>query len=1510
MIFLKLLIIHVSFSIAHHLTDLDLTVVESSIKAFQNKIKEEQNEVSHSFVGFEKVASVPIPSPKDICLMSIDEIQYSVTLSISETTDVVFSVFIANVTTDTFELIFEKSVPKAISLSCRSIDVKGYVALAFNLSTEHIVIAQEGSPIYEIFERTVTAVQYFPNSNLQSLQLMTRGNEMFLFHSYENREGLERLNCKYFKWSGFSFQVVGEVPCKNAKRIAPFIIRGNIYIAIANYKNKEGHLATKSEILKFDPEQKKFIRFQKIKTFGAVDVKYFKIVVRNTEKQHFIVIANTVNSRNVRDMSNSESLIYKFEESKFVPYQMLKVFGVIKFLPFNLGHHNFLLLASTIDKGLRAFQLVNWKFQDSSSQLSQDAFSRGVSSMRTFETENETLLIIANENMMRNETNIFRPLYKQETSAMELRNEIITWCDKAVKRISHVNITKFLKDFEEAMNRNKTLTAIPETISKAHISKIKTEKLIYKKRNFTENHLEFLTHAHEAIFSMESRLAKLKQLNDEFVSKKVNRDVESDEFDTIEVKKLIVNKNIFVKNISFEVTNSSLNFERLRVQNLSLSGKLNDNNVFSLFTNTLRSSGIQIFNTNGKSINITNVTADRIATMSGMVSERNISDLVKIDSGDYFIDQFVRFSEPLIVGDLEVHERLNNIRVINGQLDVLLLNSDKVQQITGFKEFEHVELREPVVIRGKSIGGLLDEKKPVKHVTEDIVLQGDYILTGDVVVRNAIVGKNIFGESQNLSLDGVLKNGLKLTDDVEMPMKFSKPLTIENLEVFKLNEFNVSDFVMLNSSKIQVITGHKTFLGDLNVDNGLFEANNINGEDLKSFKSKILCQSGDQEIKGNITFRKIITKRLNSTKIEIGDFPLEKLLTKSTKQNIEIEDLKIDKLKVKNLKVQNFNSDSRIFNKPVEKLFENQFTKLYNVFEMPGNTTTFNGIIYVKHLEIEDNLNNHRIEDLQAQIEMLKNDIVLDYPIEFENELKVNNLIIEDTLNSVPVQELETSWLLKEGDQVFTYPQTFLKVSIDNKIFLNGTLNNIPLRDFVIGTYSLHKEEYLENVVFENTTYMRGGIEVSGLVNGFSFDSDVLLKRSDQPQYLQGPLNVKGNLTVEGKVTDLLEINGVVLEVIDEYLSSSFSEITVENAIFENPPKFVTCNGNDLKKDFMDYVWFSNVDVDMPYHVEFMDTVFESPVDFKGPLNGRNIDYLKKMYFSKTIDQTIGTEIKFTGECTFESKIHGENIYLYGPIINRNGLVLINNFDDFHHMTFKLDTDQTIYGQWEFSKAVVEGCLTNSRINDLVLSKDLVRSDITWNYIDALKVFENATIQSLSPDPRSHLNGIDLFNWVSNAALSNENFTIKGPLKVDSIVGNGDIEVHGTVNGRYITKDHILTNYDDQEIKGSVKLVTRNSHTIMSNTINELNVQNINGVNINEFFENLVEVDDLNSTIVVDGNIEFKNQVLAEKFICKINAESEDDIWENNLDSDETEKVKVFLKNLELLEQQLEFYEN
>lgn len=49
-------------------------------------------------------------------------------------------------------------------------------------------------------------------------------------------------NCPIYKWSGYNFDLLEELPCMHSMNIEPFIIGSDVFIAIANYKNKFGKI--------------------------------------------------------------------------------------------------------------------------------------------------------------------------------------------------------------------------------------------------------------------------------------------------------------------------------------------------------------------------------------------------------------------------------------------------------------------------------------------------------------------------------------------------------------------------------------------------------------------------------------------------------------------------------------------------------------------------------------------------------------------------------------------------------------------------------------------------------------------------------------------------------------------------------------------------------------------------------------------------------------------------------------------------------------------------------------------------------------------------------------------------------------------------------------------------------------------------------------------------------------------------------------------------------------------
>lgn len=234
-------------------------------------------------------------------------------------------------------------------MDCLNFNNKGYVAIALNL-TEPVKYAKEGSPLYEISNDRLKAVQYFAAQNLMSVYLRASGNDFFLLHTYANSQETPNLNCPYFKWSGKTFNKMGRIPCSNARQLVPFSIDYESFVAVANYADQKGRTETNSEIYKYSRDKKKFILFQKIRTNGAVDVQYFSVPLNEVKRQHFLVFGNSISSasRAKREKAKREgknleadSVFYLYDKGQFIPYQMLSFYAVKKFLPVQVSNEIF-----------------------------------------------------------------------------------------------------------------------------------------------------------------------------------------------------------------------------------------------------------------------------------------------------------------------------------------------------------------------------------------------------------------------------------------------------------------------------------------------------------------------------------------------------------------------------------------------------------------------------------------------------------------------------------------------------------------------------------------------------------------------------------------------------------------------------------------------------------------------------------------------------------------------------------------------------------------------------------------------------------------------------------------------------------------------------------------------------------------------------------------------------------------------------------------------------------------
>lgn len=323
--------------------------------------------------------------------------------------------------------------------------------------------------------------------------------------------------------------------------------------------------------------------------------------------------------------------------------------------------------------------------------------------------------------------------------------------------------------------------------------------------------------------------------------------------------------------------------DTLNVDALTVEGFLNQANFLEIEKFALKTNTDQVLN--GRTT-FNSINAKNFESSTGIISGKKLSNLVLIKGGNYTILQESRFDEPLEVNRLFIERRLNNIIVDEGQLKVLMKNSEDVQIFEAETNFEFVKLKNPIVLHGKISSSNLEKINPIFSQSDDIFLNGsnsffflcqdqilivdifsgDFEITGNVTIRGILRGENIYGKSKTFNIKTLFADGLSVNAvEIDNLMEFAQPINSKNWISGMVNGFDSSKFV--RTTDIQIITAKKTFIGDLTITEGLCDAHTINGVQIQVLNETVLKKSGNQMVSGNITFNKITSGKYEACKI-------------------------------------------------------------------------------------------------------------------------------------------------------------------------------------------------------------------------------------------------------------------------------------------------------------------------------------------------------------------------------------------------------------------------------------------------------------------------------------------------------------------------------------------------------------------------------------------------------------------------------------------------------------------
>lgn len=236
----------------------------------------------------------------------------------------------------------------------------GYIAIVNSISSDVYNDITEGSPIFELRDDHVIALQYFTMPQQHKIYLRKVGNDLFLFQTFLNNAMNTRQLCPILKWADSTFNQLDSLPCTNAMRIEPFLMENDIFIAVANNMDEfskdkliiflqkpkmkfpffffSDNSETYSLLFKYNIHTSKFSLIQKIKTYGAIDIKHFHLR-KNNLVEHYLIVANTFDTKMIESQSIvSNSVIYKYNDGQFTPYQIINFDSkVTQFLPVSVS---------------------------------------------------------------------------------------------------------------------------------------------------------------------------------------------------------------------------------------------------------------------------------------------------------------------------------------------------------------------------------------------------------------------------------------------------------------------------------------------------------------------------------------------------------------------------------------------------------------------------------------------------------------------------------------------------------------------------------------------------------------------------------------------------------------------------------------------------------------------------------------------------------------------------------------------------------------------------------------------------------------------------------------------------------------------------------------------------------------------------------------------------------------------------------------------------------------------
>lgn len=353
---------------------------------------------------------------------------------------------------------------------------------------------------------------------------------------------------------------------------------------------------------------------------------------------------------------------------------------------------------------------------------------------------------------------------------------------------------------------------------------------------------------------------------------------------------------------------------------------------------------------------------------------------------------------------------------------------------------------------------------PIVTITDDLTIQGDYEINGDVRIKRFLKALNIYGQSGTYNINDLLNFGLKKeSTESDLLFQFNQPIQSNNLQSQFINNINITDLATSNGN-VQEITGRKTFTGSLKIVDGFCEILNLNGFNIRQLNETIFKKSGDQIISGKIHFKKIVASKVAVDEAFLSEYKFSDYLTKNTEQIIPAKVTILGSVNVESIQCKSLETGSKIFGYDLNYMIND--TARHGIDSIVTGDKTFKSNLSFGTIFPDGKLLGVDVKDITRDLSVISKDVVINGTVRFKNRMSVKNVIVDGSINSIRNEDFGRIWLLSESNQTFTAPQFFKNVNVSENIHLIGKLNGLDVMECFRNCYWLNQSETINYASF------------------------------------------------------------------------------------------------------------------------------------------------------------------------------------------------------------------------------------------------------------------------------------------------------------------------------------------------------------------------------------------------------------------------------------------------------------